>query len=70
MSATAIDAEKEQQALDDDQLARVAYARRVWDAGTDPRGTLGEKYLNEQRRLNFETLCLRVLVITALPMAK
>jgi putative DNA primase/helicase len=52
VSATAIDAEKEQQALDDDQLARAAYARRVWDAGTDPRGTLGEKYLNEQRRLS------------------
>ena len=62
VSATAIDAEKEQQALDDDQLARVAYARRVWDAGTDPRGTLGEKYLNEQRHLNLqEALCLRVL---------
>ena len=54
--------EKEQQALDEDQLARVAYARRIWDAGIDPRGTLGEKYLRQQRHLNLqEGVCRRVL---------
>ena len=60
LSAIGTEADEELQALDDDQLARAAYARRVWDAGTDPRGT--QKYLNEQRRLNLqEELCLRVL---------
>jgi hypothetical protein len=62
LSAMAVDADEEQLELDDDQLARVAYARRIWHEAGDPHGTLAEKYLKDQRRLELpETLSLRIL---------
>ena len=62
LSAIGNAAEEQPQEPDDDQRARITYACRIWHEGTDPSGTLGEKYLNEQRRLNLqEELCLLVL---------
>lgn len=62
LSAIGNAAEEQPQELDDDQRARITYACRIWHEGTDPRGTLGETYLREQRRLNLpEALTLRVL---------
>jgi hypothetical protein len=29
----------------EDELARIAGARKIWDEGKDPRGTLAEIYL-------------------------
>jgi putative DNA primase/helicase len=40
------------QPFTDEELARIANARRLWDEGQDPRGTLAEMYLRETRRLN------------------
>jgi putative DNA primase/helicase len=39
-------------AFSDDELLRIADACEVWDASRDPRGTLAERYLCEQRKLN------------------
>ena len=62
LSAVGTEPNEEQHALDEDQLARAAYARRIWYEGTDPHGTLAEKYLKEQRRLDLPAvLALRVL---------
>ena len=36
----------------EDELARIGAARRVWDEARDPRGTLAERYLREQRKLD------------------
>lgn len=36
----------------EDELLRIAAARRVWDEAKNPRGTLAEKYLREHRRLD------------------
>jgi putative DNA primase/helicase len=36
----------------EDELARITAARRVWDEARDPRGTLAERYLREQRKLD------------------
>jgi hypothetical protein len=62
LSATETAAAEEPQALDEDQQARIAYARRIWRDGVDPRGTLAEIYLRQERRLDLpESLALRVL---------
>jgi putative DNA primase/helicase len=46
----------------EDELARIASARRIWDAGKDPRGTLAEIYLRQHRRLDLpDALCGAVL---------
>jgi putative DNA primase/helicase len=61
LSAIATEADEDLQ-LDDDQLARVAYARQIWHEGTHPHGTPAEKYLSGQRRLDLpKILELRVL---------
>jgi putative DNA primase/helicase len=36
----------------EDELARIDNARRIWDEGVDPRGTLAETYLRQVRRLD------------------
>jgi hypothetical protein len=33
-----------------DDQARTEYARAIWAAGVDPKGTLGERYLNTRKR--------------------
>jgi hypothetical protein len=46
--------EKEAAAIphwDADELGRINYAQKLWDEAKDPRGTLAEKYLREQRKL-------------------
>ena len=35
----------------EDELARIEYARRIWNEAKDPRETLAAKYLCELRRL-------------------
>jgi putative DNA primase/helicase len=35
----------------EDEKVRMEQAIRIWSSGTDPRGTLAEQYLNEQRKL-------------------
>jgi putative DNA primase/helicase len=35
----------------DEELTRIDNARRLWDEGYDPRGTLAETYLRDARRL-------------------
>jgi putative DNA primase/helicase len=36
----------------EDKIIRIAAARRIWDEGRNPRGTLAERYLREQRMLD------------------
>ena len=36
----------------EDELARIAGAQRIWNESVDPRGTLGETYLRQRRRLD------------------
>jgi putative DNA primase/helicase len=58
----------EAQAAEDDliltaeQVTKIGRARELWDEGCDPRGTLAEKYLREQRGLDLpDDLAGRVL---------
>jgi putative DNA primase/helicase len=36
----------------EDELIRIASARRIWDEARNPRGTLAERYLREHRKLD------------------
>jgi hypothetical protein len=36
----------------EDEALRIAAARRIWDEARDPRGTLVERYLREERQLD------------------
>jgi putative DNA primase/helicase len=46
----------------EDEMLRIATARRIWDEGKDPRGTLAEKYLRDERKLDLpDELAGRVL---------
>ena len=44
-------AREQRRSYTEDEKARSARAARIWDGGTDPRGTLAERYLNEHRKL-------------------
>jgi putative DNA primase/helicase len=58
----AVDVEAERQPHSDDDCIRITRAVRIWHEGRDPRGTLAEKYLNEQRKLDLpDSLCGEVL---------
>src|SRR5262249_19022628 len=50
----AIEAEVGQgpRAWTEDELLRIARARDVWNEGSNPRGTLAEKYLRVERKLD------------------
>jgi hypothetical protein len=61
LSATGSEAEEQSGEPDDTQATRIAYARRVWHRGINPRGTLAEKYLKGRYLDLPETLGLRVL---------
>jgi hypothetical protein len=39
-------------AFSEKELDRIGYAKLIWDECVDPRGTLAETYLREQRRLD------------------
>jgi putative DNA primase/helicase len=43
---------EERRPYTEDEKARSALAVRIWDGGSDPRGTLAERYLNERRKLD------------------
>jgi len=45
----------------DDDASRIDYARAIWKAGTDPRGTIAETYLASRKLLLPEELCGHVL---------
>ncbi len=46
----------------EDEILRIAAARRIWEEAQDPRGTLAEQYLRESRSLDLpEDLVGRVL---------
>jgi putative DNA primase/helicase len=46
----------------EDEILRIAAARRIWEVAGDPRGTLAERYLREHRRLDLpDDLAGRVL---------
>jgi putative DNA primase/helicase len=36
----------------EDELLRIGLARRIWDEGRNPRGTVAERYLRDQRKLD------------------
>jgi putative DNA primase/helicase len=36
----------------EDEIDRINFAQRIWNEATNPRGTLAEKYLREQRKLD------------------
>jgi putative DNA primase/helicase len=49
-------------AWNEDEILRIAAARRIWDQAQDPRGTLAEKYLRDERRLDMpDDLAGRIL---------
>lgn len=46
----------------EDELIRIANARRIWEEAQDPHGTLAERYLREHRKLDLpDDLAGRVL---------
>jgi hypothetical protein len=45
----------------DTDAARIGYVQSIWNAAVDPRGTLGEKYLNGRGLELDDDLCMRVL---------
>jgi putative DNA primase/helicase len=46
----------------EDELLRIARAREIWDEAADPRRTLAEKYLHNERKLKLmDELCGTVL---------
>jgi putative DNA primase/helicase len=50
----AIDAEANEgpRAWNEDEIGRINAARRIWNEGADPRGTLAERYLHDGRNLD------------------
>ncbi len=60
----AIEAETSEglRAWTEDELIRIAAAQRIWEEARDPRGTLAERYLRENRKLDLpDDLAGRVL---------
>lgn len=51
LAAVEAEAGEGPRAWTEDEILRIAAARRIWDQAQDPRGTLAEKYLRDQRRL-------------------
>jgi putative DNA primase/helicase len=52
LAAIGAQANEEPRAWTEDEILRIAAARRIWDQAQDPRGTLAEKYLRGERRLD------------------
>ena len=62
LAAIDTEASKGPRTWTEDELIRIANARRIWEEGQDPRGTLAEKYLREHRKVNLpDDLACRVL---------
>jgi putative DNA primase/helicase len=52
LAAVEADANEGPRAWTEDEVIRIANARRIWEEARDPRGTLAERYLREHRRLD------------------
>jgi hypothetical protein len=52
LAAIAAEADAGPRPWTEDELLRIAMARTIWDEAKDPRGTLGEAYLNYKRKLD------------------
>jgi putative DNA primase/helicase len=52
LAAIEVEANEGPRAWSEDELLRIAAARRIWDESRDPRRTLGERYLRDSRKLN------------------
>jgi putative DNA primase/helicase len=52
LAAVEAEANEGSRAWTEDEVLRVAAARRIWNEARDPRGTLAEKYLRETRKLD------------------
>jgi putative DNA primase/helicase len=52
LAAVEADANEGPRAWTEDEVIRIAKARRIWEEAGDPRGTLAERYLREHRRLD------------------
>jgi putative DNA primase/helicase len=62
LAAIEAEANEGPRAWTEDEIPRIAAARRIWKEAQDPRGTLAEKYLREHRKLDLpDDLAGRVL---------
>jgi putative DNA primase/helicase len=52
LAAVEAEANEGPRAWDEDEVARIAAARSIWQQAKDPRGTLAEKYLRHERKLD------------------
>lgn len=62
LAAVEAEADEGPRVWTEDEMVRIANARRIWEAALDPRGTPAEQYLREHRWLNLpDELADRVL---------
>jgi putative DNA primase/helicase len=62
LAAIEAEADEGPRAWTEDEILRIASARRIWDAAQDLRGTLAERYIRESRKLDVpDDLAGRVL---------
>jgi putative DNA primase/helicase len=52
LAAVEAEGNGEPHAWSEDEILRIAAARRIWDEARNPSGTLAEKYLREHRKLD------------------
>ena len=62
LAAIEAEANEGPRAWTEEEIPRIAAARRIWEGAQDPRGTLAERYLREHRSLDLpDDLAGRVL---------
>jgi putative DNA primase/helicase len=62
LAATEAEADEGPRKWTEDEIIRIANARRIWEEARDPCGTLAERYLREHRRVDLpDDLAGRVL---------
>jgi putative DNA primase/helicase len=52
LAAIEVEANEGRRSWSEDEVIRIANARRIWEEAQDARGTLAERYLHEHRRLD------------------
>jgi hypothetical protein len=52
LAAIAAEVDEMPQPFTDEELTRIDNARRIWNDGRDPRGTVAERYLRNERKLD------------------
>jgi putative DNA primase/helicase len=57
----AVNAESKRRERSEDELARIAHARAIWDEAVDPRGTLVEQYLASRKLTLADDVAVTVL---------